>query len=54
MCKKTGETVDNLLLHCDMQGIYGLQCCVCLRSSGLCLIGVDLLACWKGRFATIL
>jgi hypothetical protein len=34
MCKKDGENVDCLLLHCDYAENYGLSCCVCLGAVG--------------------
>jgi hypothetical protein len=52
MCKNDGGNVDHLLLRCE----YARELCFLV----LCLFGVqwvmphkvlDLLACWKGRFA---
>jgi hypothetical protein len=52
MCKKTGETADHLLVHCE----YASE----LWSLLFCLFGVqwvmpstilDVLASWKGRFS---
>ena len=52
MCKKDGENVDHLSLHCDyarelsflMSCLFGVQQVMPHRV-------VDLLACWIGKFA---
>ena len=38
MCKRCGESVDHLLLHCTIAWSCGLWFSVCLVFNGLCLI----------------
>jgi hypothetical protein len=51
MCKKSGEFVDHLLLHCEMvsalwNSIFSLVGLAWVMSSRV----VDFFACWKGQF----
>jgi hypothetical protein len=51
MCKKSGESVDHLLLHCEMANalwntIFSLVGLLWVMPSQV----VDLFACWKGQF----
>jgi hypothetical protein len=41
MCKKHGESVDHLLLHCGMAKLFGVLFIDCSGWSGLCLV-----VCW--------
>jgi hypothetical protein len=39
MCKKGGESIDHLLLHCDVAWDYEAFFIFCLGWSGLCTMG---------------
>jgi hypothetical protein len=55
LCKKSGETVDHLLLHCKLGsalwssifGLFGLAWVIPRRVR-------DLFACWRGKFGSSL
>jgi hypothetical protein len=54
MCKKSGESIDHLLLHCEMGSalwntIFSLVGLAWVMPSRV----VDLFACWKGHFGRI-
>jgi hypothetical protein len=39
MCKRNGESVDHLLLHCEVAAPYGMLFSAALGCLGLCLFG---------------
>jgi len=40
MCKKSGESIDHLLIHCKVaRENYGVPFLICLVWNGLCLDG---------------
>ena len=54
MCEKSRESVDHLLLYCEMASalwntIFSLVGLAWVMSSGV----VDLFACWKGQFGRL-
>ena len=52
ICKQDGESVDHLLLHCDMaRDLWFLVLCLFKVQWVMPKRVVDLLACWKGQYA---
>jgi hypothetical protein len=50
MCKRSGESIDHLLLHCDVacalwSVLFSLFDVTWVMNGGV----IDLLACWKGQ-----
>jgi hypothetical protein len=51
MCKHQGDSVDNLLLHCDMaRELWSMVLCLFGVQRVMRLRVVDMLASWKGRY----